>query len=278
MKPESLIRFVHISSRLGPLLGIGVSLQMLAQPMSGTNSKALFQTYVSQLKDRLLDFQGYPVGTALQDNLVAQGVRFASLRSADGAAFVPPHNAVVGSFHGNQALVGTPYPGGGDDGQIAYEVRFTEPQRRAGVQRLWYNQYALTRFFAWNGSLLHQFSGPGFVAFNCIETDTNVWVGRIEVDGDVSQGVRQVGYADDLMYGTAPAPDPTPSLQLHFFAGVLLSGEAGRTYSVEFVDRAGDTNAWQSLTNLVLPASPHLFFDLGSTSSQHRFYRATLLP
>jgi hypothetical protein len=246
--------------------------------MSGTNSKALFLGYVSKLGDRLMDFQNLTVGTALENNLVAEKVRFASVRQADGSAITPPHNALVGSFHGNNAMVGTPYRGGSDDGQIAYEVRFTEPQRRAGLQRLWYNAYALTRFFAWDGALLHQFSGHGFVAFNCTGTDTNTWVGRIEMDGVVFADVRQVGYADDLIYGTAPVPDPTPSLQLQFYAGILLSGETGRTYTLEYANQAGDTNDWRHLTNVVLPANPHLFFDLGSTSVNQRFYRATLSP
>jgi hypothetical protein len=63
-------------------------------------------------------------------------------------------------------------------------------------------------------------------------------------------------------------------LDIHQYAGITISGTVGAQYRIEFVPALGPTNAWQTLTNLTLPASPYLFIDYGSAQTPRRFYRA----
>lgn len=57
-----------------------------------------------------------------------------------------------------------------------------------------------------------------------------------------------------------------------------LEGVVGRTYGIEYLDVLAATNAWQSLTNLVLPTSPFLFPIVENPSGSQRYFRTTLLP
>jgi len=74
-----------------------------------------------------------------------------------------------------------------------------------------------------------------------------------------------------------PPPATSSALGLQMLAGLVISGEAGRPYRIEYADRLSPTN-WLSLTNLFLPTSPFLFVDTTSTNSPQRFYRAVNMP
>jgi Concanavalin A-like lectin/glucanases superfamily len=63
-------------------------------------------------------------------------------------------------------------------------------------------------------------------------------------------------------------------LTLQHYAGIIVEGTVGATYRIEYTPALGSTDAWQTLTNLVLPASPHVFIDYDSPQSPRRFYRA----
>jgi hypothetical protein len=106
--------------------------------------------------------------------------------------------------------------GGLPDGQSIYEIAFDTPQRRAGVERRWFD-HAVTRFYS--GSNLvgeREKSGtdwtPEFVGYVCDSDDPADWITRIELDGTVYQGAYQVGATDDLFYGSVPVPEPSALL------------------------------------------------------------------
>jgi hypothetical protein len=67
-------------------------------------------------------------------------------------------------------------------------------------------------------------------------------------------------------------------VSINLYAGVRLEGVAGQSYRIEYVDTLGSGNDWTALTNIVLPSTPYLFLDVGSTNAGRRFYRATHLP
>jgi hypothetical protein len=66
-------------------------------------------------------------------------------------------------------------------------------------------------------------------------------------------------------------------LDIKSYAGIELLGVVGRTYRIEATPVSGPLN-WQTLTNLVLPASPYIWIDYGSPAAGQRLYRAAELP
>jgi hypothetical protein len=69
-----------------------------------------------------------------------------------------------------------------------------------------------------------------------------------------------------------------PTLDLHFYAGITIDGTVGLNYRVDYAESLAQTNNWLALTNLTLSSSPFLLFDIQSTNSPKRFYRAVLVP
>jgi hypothetical protein len=68
------------------------------------------------------------------------------------------------------------------------------------------------------------------------------------------------------------------TLDLHFYAGITIDGTVGLNYRVDYAESLAQTNNWLTLTNLTLASSPFLLFDIQSTNSPQRFYRAVLIP
>ena len=67
----------------------------------------------------------------------------------------------------------------------------------------------------------------------------------------------------------------TPAeLSIQTYAGLTITGAVGTVYSIEYVTDLAQTNAWVSLTNLALPASPYLWLDAGCPATGQRYYRA----
>jgi hypothetical protein len=66
---------------------------------------------------------------------------------------------------------------------------------------------------------------------------------------------------------------PPPTLSIHSFAGVLITGELGRSYDVQKTDSAESTN-WMTVATVTLSTNPQLWMDMESTNSMRRFYRA----
>jgi hypothetical protein len=173
-------------------------------PVMGPEARVQFEGYAIAYGDSIIEFENLSVGTALDDELQsAYGVTFASTRSTVGVPFTEPHNVVVASFGGSHTVIGTPGPGGGPDGRVGYEIRFDVPQQRVALQRLWSEDTA-TRFYDAAGMLLHELTGVAnpFVGYLGDPYDTATWIKTIEVDTRVVSGMRQVGYSDDLFFGS----------------------------------------------------------------------------
>jgi hypothetical protein len=69
-----------------------------------------------------------------------------------------------------------------------------------------------------------------------------------------------------------------PLLRAKLFPALLLQGNPGRTYRVDYTDSLVENTGWQFFTNVVLTESPMFLFDVGSTNALRRFYRASELP
>ncbi len=202
---------------LGLALFLGLASSATAQMVVfGPSARTTFEGYVTTFGDSFLDFNSLTPGLALDTELQAShGLLFASTIQTNGAPIEPPHNVYVTStpVAGNSTIkiVGTPFPGGSDDGRVGYDITFTTPQARAGLQRLWQAGNSLTRFYSQDGTLLathFNTVGSEFVGYLADFGNPSTWVARIQMDGLVSGGSRQVGYSDDLFYGVAAIPEP----------------------------------------------------------------------
>jgi formylglycine-generating enzyme required for sulfatase activity len=87
-----------------------------------------------------------------------------------------------------------------------------------------------------------------------------------------------------LLYGTAAllnaaqlvSAQTPPSLDLHLFAGVNITGIVGKIYVVQSTSDLAQSNSWRSLVFVQLPATNYLFVDTSSPAEGNRFYRALL--
>ena len=80
-----------------------------------------------------------------------------------------------------------------------------------------------------------------------------------------------------LLSATRPAAAQTPpSLGLHLFAGVNITGTVGSIYVVQSTSNLAQTDSWRSLAFLQLPATNYLFVDTSAPVQGNRFYRALL--
>ncbi|NNF66398.1 MAG: hypothetical protein HKM98_02710, partial [Gammaproteobacteria bacterium] len=177
-------------------------------PVCGPDARATFEGLLLSAGDTLIDFESVATGTNLTTQI--PGVTFASISDVNGNPAGPFHVEVSAAFAGSDGntIVGAPCGGCTDDGRVRYEMVFDTPQRRVGLQRIW-NNFTVTRFFDIQGQLLHEFAGGDdvsgdyqFVGYVAETTDTNTWVARVEIDGESSGGSRQVGYTDDLFFGS----------------------------------------------------------------------------
>lgn len=179
----------------------------------GPTAEAEFAQLQLDLNEGFLDFESAPIGTNLLpgSDYFGVGARFASIITTHGQPFGPEHVEVTGQYNATygHTIVGSPFQFGGDDGRVGYEVVFDSSQRRAGIRRI--SGAALTRFYNANGDLLYEHlntTGHEFVGWMADPGDQSTWVARMVMDAvrDTS-GVGQVGYSDDLYFGTiVPAP------------------------------------------------------------------------
>jgi hypothetical protein len=121
---------------------------------------------------------------------------------------------------------------------------------------------SLTDFTITNSALVNFFPGQNTLEFRVENLDVGYTGLRVE---NLRGGANPGTVAGQLKLG------------LGFFNGLELGGFVGRTYAIEYIENAADTN-WLVLTNLVLPIDPHFFVDPASTNKPNRLYRATLKP
>ncbi len=189
-----------------------------AAQMAGADAQARFAQWVEGQGGTHLDFDDLAVGTLLSSQYSASGVAFTSLRDPDGTAISKPVAVLLDG--GSNEISGTPSWGSGSDSRVAYEVRFASPQKWAGLVRHGDNYYTITRFYNPSDQLIHTYENhvpaPGpwsriFFGYLVESDDPSQWISRIECDGKLSDpSTRQVGYGDDLYYGTAEVEKPLP--------------------------------------------------------------------
>ncbi len=191
-------------------------LPVSGQIFFGPDARTMFEGFNNDFGGSFIDFNSLPAGTALDNEFFASdGVSFASTIGTNGVPFSTPHNMVVSIGFPSRAgwIVGTPFTCC-DDGGVGYDITFATPQRWAGLQRIW-NTSTLTRFFDSSDNLLtpEHFNtvNSEFVGFVALSDDPANWIARIQIDSD---STRQVGYSDDLFFGTAAIPEPATTALL----------------------------------------------------------------
>ena len=179
-----------------------------------------------------------------------------------------------GHYCGEFATSGTNYI----DVEGDYAIDFSHPQAAFGfyVTDIEVSRLILT-FVSTNGTrnvvpvpstLPQPSSGAAF--FGVIDIESPFV--RVEFSGAGAQD----GYGfDDLTIGRVEQVHPEPaSIDIALYAGLTITGTTGATYRIEFAPSLPSTN-WTTLTNLLLPSSPYLYFDVQSvTNYARRFYRA----
>jgi hypothetical protein len=198
----------------------------------GTDAQDQFAGWHASLGGSYLDFESVPAGTNLMPGTDPFGVgaRFASVIYTNGNPFGPEH-VEVSNRHGyatyGNTIVGSPFQYGVDDGRVGYEIRFDNPQGRAGILRAW-NTSAVTKFYNAAGELLGEHvntTNVEFVAWLADPHDPASFVSRMVMDGLAPGGTRQVGYSDDLYFGL---DIPTPGSATLVLLGLIAAGERGR--------------------------------------------------
>ena len=112
-------------------------------------------------------------------------------------------------------------------------------------------------------------------------------------------GTNAMAYVDDLAFGNGTfvalvrtaatsysrseiwqsdpitnSPPAAPALAVAAYPGLTITGTAGREHRIEYRDALTTNGVWNVLTNVVLPSSPWLYFDLEGFQQPGRFYRA----
>jgi hypothetical protein len=130
------------------------------------------------------------------------------------------------------------------------------------------------------GSLAEVSGGPR--AGRLYHYDGTNW-SRVTVIGEVSTAIGVWGTARNDVWVTLHngqllhlAEPSQPVLRLQMYAGLTIRGSVGAGYQLQYTDALRPTNQWTVLTNLVLPTSPYLWFDIDSPNAPMRFYRAVL--
>jgi|GEM_PF-1244355 len=199
---------------IGVIGGLFINTTVNAELIFGTSARTQFEDFHRRLGDSFVDFEDFDAKTNLtteidgltfkttedrafqNNNPIDTGVNIiCSQASPFSASCEDENHQIAGVREGNTT-----------DGQSLYEINFSTPQRRVGIERNW-NTHALTHFY--NGSTLlatHQNTANSeFVGYI---SNSNL-ITRIVLDGEVTdigedfpRGIYQVGYSDDLFYGS----------------------------------------------------------------------------
>lgn len=119
--------------------------------------------------------------------------------------------------------------------------------------------------FQWylNGAPVQGAVGPSLTLTNLTLDDTGKYTVK------VNNFAGSVTSSPAILVGT-------PNLELGIYAGLTLTGTPGQSYGIEYTsDLAGNDVIWKGLDQVTLTNKTQLWFDLGSSQSTRRFYRAT---
>ena len=207
--------------RLALMMTIGLcatsAIPALAAEMFGPTARTQFENLRDNFGATHIDFGSLGAGTNLTTQLtVANGVSFASNISTFGSPFGPFHVEVVSG-----QIMGSPCGGCSQDGRVGYEIVFSAPQRAAGLARNW-NTTSTTIFYNEAGTSLFEHQNTvnsEYVGYIADSADSATWVKRIQADGPDAS--RQVGFSDDIMYGTN-VPEPATMALLGLSVMALL--------------------------------------------------------
>lgn len=185
-----------------------------ATVLVGNSFQVILETEAGLGNGTLIDFTGM-AGTRLTNQLQGTyGVTFESNFDIYGNPTGGLPVFVSSGIHGRRDdIVGTPHTFGTDDGRVGYQILFDSPQRWAGVQRFW-NDGTLTQFYDSSNNLLFELTGEfnPYVGYYSDTLDTNHWISRIQID-TASVEFRQVGYTDNLVFGTGSIENiPEPAV------------------------------------------------------------------
>lgn len=245
-----------------------------AGSLHGEIARSDFHSWATNHGGVFLNFNALLAGTQILNQWESRyGVTFATTAGPDGRplpAGVPVMASASYAYNvGKITIVGTRPRPAYDDKSCSYEVRFVRPQRWAGLQRYWKGP-TLTRFLDVKGEILHEFEGEGFVGWFAETADPATWVSRIEITGQERNGARQVGYSDDVIFGTNAIPRALPYLSLRSGNLPVLAPAAAPRFQLDYqARRNGGSNEWLLATNAVplgtnapAPASRDLLIDL----------------
>lgn len=194
---------------------VWINIPVHAELVYGTSARAQFEEFRSRLGDSYLDFENL----AAKSNITTE-ISGLTFKTTEDRAF-QNNNAIdtgvnvicssaspfSSSCDNEDHQIAGVREGNTTDGQSLYEIHFSQPQRRVGLERNW-NTFSLTHFYSGNSLLAtHQNTqNSEFVGY--ISESANIT--RVVIDGiatDVSdtypRGIYQTGYSDDLFYGAS---------------------------------------------------------------------------
>ena len=64
-----------------------------------------------------------------------------------------------------------------------------------------------------------------------------------------------------------------PVVGVQMVTAVYMNGDVGTRYRLECINSIGSTDVWLTLTNVILPSDPYIFFDLSAIGQPKRVYR-----
>ena len=178
----------------------------------GSDAQNTFADWVSTFGGTYIDFENLSQGTHLTSQYSHLGVNFESTINYYGS---PISNYVYVDTSITKEIIGSPFSGAAHDGRVVYEVQFDSPQRWAGLTRHFFNTSTITNFYNETGGLIDTVQGYGdgtytpiFAGYLAETDDPTQWVKTIECTGIEVPSIRQVGYTDNVYFGTSAIDYP----------------------------------------------------------------------
>jgi hypothetical protein len=120
------------------------------------------------------------------------------------------------------------------------------------------------------GAVTNGFILGGQNALSATINNTGHGANGVLTTGLVGGDTTYFAMAATVSYDVTPA---SGSLAIGLYPGLQISATVGATYQLQYTTNVS-SGAWLTLTNIVLPSSPYLFFDPTSAASQvSRYYR-----